>query len=192
MSELKLKGRNAGATWRIILVLLLAVTVSQTSIGQKNKKDQKQPPADPQASTVPGSDDDAIERGISLMLAAWQAGDGEGMHAFYADDVLMVSGVWEPPLSGWPAYLHAYTGQRARIQSVRLERTNTFRKVEGNTAWATYQWDLSGVMDGGAMNAHGHTTLVLEKRNGKWLIVLNHTSLTQEPGSPPAGRSGAR
>lgn len=192
MSALKFKTRNSGAACRIILGILLVAVVSQAAIGQKNKKDQKHPPPDAQASTVPGSDDDAIERGISLMLAAWQAGDGEGMHAFYADDVLMVSGVWEPPLSGWPAYLRVYTEQRARIQGVRLERTNTFRKVEGNTAWATYQWDLSGVMDGAAMNAHGHTTLAFEKRNGKWLIVLNHTSVTQEQTTAPAGRSGTR
>jgi uncharacterized protein (TIGR02246 family) len=189
MSALKLKISNAGAARRITLVLLLALMISQASFGQKNKKDQKQP--DPQASTVPGSDDDAIDRGISMMLAAWQAGDGEGMHTFYADDVLMVSGVWEPPLSGWPAYLRMYTVQRARIQAVRLERTNTFRKVDGNTAWATYQWDLSGVMDGNAMNAHGHTTLVLEKRNSKWLIVLNHTSVTEEPTRAPAAKTGA-
>ncbi len=192
MSALKLNTGKAGAAWRIILGMLLVAFVSQAAVGQKNKKDQKQPPADAQASTVPGSDDDAIERGISLMLAAWQAGDGEGMHPFYADDVLMVSGVWEPPLSGWPAYLRVFTEQRARIQGVRLERTNTFRKVDGNTAWVTYQWDLSGAMDGGALNAHGHTTLVFEKRNGKWLIVLNHTSVTQEPTPAPAGRSGTR
>jgi uncharacterized protein (TIGR02246 family) len=192
MSALNLKNTNTVAALRIAMAVLLAVIISQAAFSQKNKKDKNPPPADAQASTVPGSDDDAIEREISLMLAAWQAGDGEGMHAFYADDVLFVSGVWEPPLSGWPAYLHSYTGQRARIQGVRLERSNTFRKVAGNTAWATYQWDLSGVMDGAAMNAHGHTTLVLEKRNGKWLIVLNHTSVTQEPSAAPTGRSGTR
>jgi len=192
MTAFKNRSSSAGAILRITFALLLTLIISQASLSQKNKKDKNQPPPDAQSSAIPGSDDDQIERGISQMLAAWQAGDGEGMHAFYADDVLFVSGIWEPPLSGWPAYLRAYTGQRARIQGVRLERTNTFRRIAGNSAWATYQWDLSGVTDGAAMNAHGHTTLVFEKRNGKWLIVLNHTSVTQEPAPAPAGRSGTR
>jgi uncharacterized protein (TIGR02246 family) len=190
MSALKLRNVNAGAAWRIATFTVLAVILLSPVFAQKNKKNQKQPPPDAQGSALPVSDDDAIERQISQMLAAWQTGDSEGMRAFYADDVLLVSSAWEPPVSGWPAYLRAYQAQRARIQSVQLQRSNTFRKVTGNSAWATYQWELSGVMDGAATNAHGHTTLVFEKRNGRWLIVLNHTSLTQEPASAPAGRSG--
>jgi uncharacterized protein (TIGR02246 family) len=169
---------NAGTAWKFVTVAALAIFLLSPAFAQKNKKD-KQPPPDAQTSVVPLSDDDAIDRQVSQMLAAWQTGDAEGMHSYYADDVLLVSSAWEPPVSGWPAYLRMYQAQRARIQSVRMERTNTFRKVMGNSAWVTYQWELSGVMDGAATNAHGHTTLAFEKRNGKWLIVLNHTSLTQ-------------
>ncbi len=187
MTALKSKYGNAAAVWRIALAMLFVTIVLQSVAGQKNKKDKNQPPTD---SAVPLSDDDAIEHGISQMLAAWQIGDGEGMHPLYADDVLVVSGAWDPPVSGWPAYLRVYQAQRTRIQSIRIERSNTFRKVEGDSAWATYQWELSGVMDGAPAVAHGHTTLFFEKRNGKWLIVLNHTSLTQEQAPAPAGRSG--
>jgi uncharacterized protein (TIGR02246 family) len=179
MRARNLNNMNTGAAWRIVAVAALAVILLSSAFAQKNKKDKKPPPPDAQASGVPVSDDDAIDQQVSQMLAAWQTGDGEGMHALYADDVLLVSSAWEPPLSGWAAYLRMYQAQRARIQSVRMERTNTFRKVTGNSAWVTYQWELSGVMDGAATNAHGHTTLAFEKRNGKWLIVLNHTSIAQ-------------
>jgi uncharacterized protein (TIGR02246 family) len=176
MRALNLKIARADVILRVVALAVLAAILLSPASAQKNKKDQSKQP-DAQASGVQVSDDEAIDRQISQMLAAWQSGDAEGMHAFYADDVLVVSGVSEPPVSGWPAYLRAYQGQRARIQSIRLERSNTFRKIDGSSAWATYQWDLSGVMDGKATNAQGHTTLVFEKRNGKWLIVLNHTSL---------------
>jgi uncharacterized protein (TIGR02246 family) len=180
MRALNLKNVNAGLIWRIATLAVVAAILLSSAFAQKTKKDQaKKPPADAAGSGVPVTDDEAIEQQISQMLAAWQTGDGDGMHAFYADDVLLVSGAWEPPISGWPAYLRQYQAQRARIQGIRLERNNTFRKIAGNSAWATYQWELNGVMDGTATNAHGHTTLVFEKRNGKWLIVLNHTSLTQ-------------
>jgi uncharacterized protein (TIGR02246 family) len=176
MRFLKLKILCAGVIRRTAAFAILSTILLSPAFTQKNKKDQSKQP-DSQSSGVPVSDDEAIDRQISQMLAAWQIGDADGMHAFYAEDVLVVSGASEPPVSGWPAYLRAYQAQRARIQSVRIERSNTFRKIEGNFAWATYQWDLSGVMDGNATNAQGHTTLLFEKRNGKWLIVLNHTSL---------------
>ena len=47
----------------------------------------------------------------------------------------------------------------------------------GDSAWVTYQWHFSGVVDGHSSSFQGHTTLVLQKRTGNWLIVLNHTSV---------------
>jgi ketosteroid isomerase-like protein len=84
-------------------------------------------------------------------------------------------------LQGWQSYLNAYQSQRARTQGVRLERTNSFTKVQGDTAWCTYQWEFNGQVDGALSSAVGHTTLVLQKRAGKWLIVLNHTSSAPTP-----------
>jgi ketosteroid isomerase-like protein len=115
------------------------------------------------------------------MLGAWQVGDEELMHTFYSDDVLVVSGVWEPPVQGWKNYLRAYQTQRARTQHMRIERMNTFTKVTGATAWSTYQWDFVGEVDGTKTEAVGQTTLALEKRAGKWLIVINHTSVAPMP-----------
>jgi ketosteroid isomerase-like protein len=121
---------------------------------------------------------------VSQMLGAWQVGDVEMLHSHYADDVLVVSGMWEPPLQGWQNYLRAYQSQRARTQGIRLDRSNTFIKVQGDTAWCTFQWDFFGQVDGSPSNAAGHTTLVLQKRAGKWLIVLNHTSVAPLPQRP--------
>jgi len=115
---------------------------------------------------------------VSQMLAAWQVGDVETMHKYYADDMAAVSGSWEPPLVGWPAYAAAYEKQHSRTQNGRLERTNTFTKLMGDAAWVTYQWEFSGQVDGQPARANGHTTLVLQRRAGSWIIVLNHTSAT--------------
>ncbi|MGH9594494.1 MAG: YybH family protein, partial [Bryobacteraceae bacterium] len=157
---------------------------------QKNKKNQPPPAADSQSSAVSLPDGAAIDKAISEMLAAWELGDVDRMHQYYADDVLVVSGAWEPPITGWENYRAAYQAQRARMQSVRLDRTNTFTKVSGDHAWVTYQFEFNGKVDGNAASAHGHTTLVMEKRNGKWLIILNHTSLVQEGPAAPAAKSG--
>jgi uncharacterized protein (TIGR02246 family) len=141
---------------------------------QKQKNSKKPDNSDKLSATLP--DPQAIDLLVSQMLAAWQVGDADAMHKYYDDDLAAVSGAWEPPLVGWAAYAAAYEKQHQRTQGSRLDRTNTFTKVMGDTAWVTYQWDFVGQVDGQPSRAVGHTTLVLQKRAGHWLIVLNHTS----------------
>ncbi len=158
----------------------------------KNKKKKDTAAAESAATTVKLPDEQQIDLLISEMLGAWQLGDIERLHQAYADDVSVVSGAWEPPVVGWSNYLANYQKQHARVQQVRMDRQNTYVRVTGNSAWACYQWDFSGVVDGQQNAARGQTTLVLERRNGRWIIVHNHTSLIQAasvpaPAMPPAG-----
>src|SRR5207245_199134 len=102
-------------------------------------------------------------------------------HSDYADDVAIVNGSWAPPIIGWTNYLAIYQQQRARTQQVRLDRSNTYIKVSGTVGWACYQWDFEGVVDGKKTGSQGQTTVVLEKRNNHWVIVLNHTSVAPKP-----------
>jgi ketosteroid isomerase-like protein len=141
---------------------------------QKNNGKKQQDNSDALSAALP--DPQAIDLLVSQMLAAWQVGDVDAMHKYYDDDMAAISGAWEPPLVGWGAYAAAYEKQHERTQGSRLDRTNTFTKVMGDTAWVTYQWDFSGQVDGQPAKAVGHTTLVLQKRAGHWFIVLNHTS----------------
>lgn len=157
----------------------------------KNKKKKDTAAAESAATTVKLPDEQQIDLLISEMLGAWQLGDIERLHQAYADDVSMVSGAWEPPVVGWSNYLANYQKQHARVQQVRMDRQNTYVRVTGNSAWACYQWDFSGVVDGQQNAARGQTTLVLERRNARWIIVHNHTSLIQAasvpvPAMPPA------
>lgn len=182
-------GRALFATATIIIVGLGVAPAS----AQKNKKDLPPQPtilSNSQTSLLNLPDDRMIDNQISEMLGAWQVGDADKMHTYYADDVLVVSGGPEPPISGWANYLTAYQTQRAHMRSVRLDRTNTYTKVSGNSAWSTYDWVFTGVVDGTPMSARGHTTLALEKRDGRWLIVLNHTSVATQGPAAPAPKTG--
>jgi uncharacterized protein (TIGR02246 family) len=149
---------------------------------QKNKNKKKDADATLETSTLL-PDNQAIDLLVTQMLGAWQAGDAEGMHKFYADDITMISGAWEAPLFGWANYARAYQAQFARTSGSRLERTNSYTKVMGDTALVTYQWQFLGSVDGQRTQAFGHTTLALQKRAGTWLIILNHTSVipTDQP-----------
>jgi len=178
-----------GRASRLTLVILMAVALLLSCAGpaaaQRDKKKKKtdDAPTDTGKPMIPMADQQAIDYMISDMLGAWQLGDVDKLHQDYADDVSVVSGIWTPPIIGWPSYLAIYQQQRTRMQQVRLDRTNTYIKVSGTVAWACYQWDFSGSLDGQPSAAQGQTTLVLEKRNNRWVIVHNHTSIAQ-PGAP--------
>jgi len=171
-------GPGRMSRWRFA-VLVLAALLCGTGLahGQKqNKKNKKDTPATEVSTGSLMPDNQAVDLLVSQMLGAWQAGDADGMRKFYADDVMMISGAYEPPLIGWANYARAYQAQFARTSGCRLERINSYTKVTGDTAVVTYQWQFLGNVDGRNTQAFGHTTLMLEKRLGNWLITLNHTS----------------
>jgi len=167
-------------------------TLASNASAQSKKQKQKDAAAASQTATTNlmqnQPDQDKIDFAISEMLGAWQIGDIEKLHKDIADDVIMVNGMWGPPIVGWTNYLASYQAQRARTQQLRLDRTNTLIRVSGNTASACYQWDFSGVVDGKQSGARGQTTLLFEKRADKWIIVLNHTSVVENgvPVNPAA------
>jgi ketosteroid isomerase-like protein len=169
------------ACWRTFVFLLAAgfLLANLSPASQKDKK-QKKDQSDSSKTTFL-SDEQQIDYMLSEMMGAWQVGDVEKLHSTYADDVSVVSGSWAPPVMGWANYLAIYQQQRARVQRVRMDRTNTFIKVKGDVAWACYQWNFTATLDGQPMQSQGQATVVMEKRNGHWVIVHNHTSLT-----PPA------
>ena len=194
--------------YRVVLGFLLCsalVLGSPNPAGaQQNKKNKKDTSASSTTPTTMMSDEQQVDYAISTMLGAWQFGDAEKLHQSYADDVMIVSGVWGPPIVGWADYAPLYLQQRGRMQQVRMDRSNTFIKVVGTFAWACYQWDFSATIDGQESGSQGQTTLIFEKRNGHWLIVHNHTSQVQAklapttPGSappatqPPANKPASR
>ena len=122
---------------------------------------------------------DKVDFTISQFLGAWQIGDLEKLRQTMSDDVIVVNGMWAPPVVGWANYLTSYQAQRARTQQIRMDRINTLIRINGNFATACYQWDFSAVVDGQQSGARGQTTLLLEKRTDKWIITLNHTSIVE-------------
>jgi ketosteroid isomerase-like protein len=175
--------RSAG----IFVALMLCLSFAGTASAQKKKKDDS-PATPPPSTTTSAQDEQKIDFVIGEFLGAWQLGDIEKMHKDVADDVSVVAGTWTPPAVGWVNYLAAYQAQRARMQQVRLDRSNTLIRIapSGQFAWACYQWDFSANVDGAPMAAEGQTSLVLEKKADTWVIVHNHTSLVQasQPSAP--------
>jgi ketosteroid isomerase-like protein len=192
-----LAGRMARDIFLLSVVSALALICVSPASAQKKKKSDAPPSTDSSKMLVPLNDEQQIDYTLSEMLGAWQLGDAEKLRGDYADDVAIVNGSWAPPILGWTNYLAVYQLQRARMQQVRMDRTNTYIKVSGTVGWACYQWDFAAVVDGQQTVSQGQTTVVLEKRNNHWLIVLNHTSLAPKvpitaPATAPAPQQPAK
>jgi ketosteroid isomerase-like protein len=174
-----------------LALLVVALPASaQKKVKDKNNKDKNAQVASPEAdlkAAMHTPDAQAIDRAIGEALGYWQLGDAESLHKYYAEDVVSVSGAWEPPVIGWDNFLKAYQEQRAQINGARMDRSNTLIKVNGNSAWATYQFVYAAQSQGNVAQFRGHTTLFLIKQADRWLITLNHSSIVDSSVSEPAG-----
>jgi ketosteroid isomerase-like protein len=177
--------------FRFGIILALAwMTVANPAGAQKKDKNNKNTPAADPAEDIKSAmrlpDSQAIDQAIGEALGYWQIGDAESLHKYYSEDVVLVSGAWEPPLIGWDNFLKAYQAQRAQVNGARLDRSNTLIKVNGNTAWATYQFVYAAQMEGKVVQFRGHTTLFLVKQADRWVITLNHSSIVDSSVPEPA------
>jgi ketosteroid isomerase-like protein len=177
-------GRTIQAAVAIVLAAVLLMACGSPAVASQKDKKKKDQAAD-NTPVLPQGDEQQIDYVISEMLGAWQIGDTDKLHKDYADDVIVVNGIWAPPVIGWTNYLAAYKQQHARMQQVRMDRSNTYIKFTGNFAWACYQWEFSAVVDGQPSAAWGQTTLIFEKRDNRWVIVHNHTSVVPTAQSTP-------
>jgi ketosteroid isomerase-like protein len=199
------RARSLQTLFALAVCIAISFSTALPANAQKEKKKKKDANAAADGhTTIPMADEQQIDYKISEMLGAWQLGDIDRLHQDYAEDAVFVSGLWAPPVFGWSNYLPLYQQQRARMQQVRMDRTNTYIKVSGGVGWACYQWEFAGTVDGQPTTSRGQTTLVLEKRNDHWMIVHNHTSIAlpgpttttqpappvntpqQQPAKPPA------
>jgi ketosteroid isomerase-like protein len=166
---------SSGGTMRKFFVLCCSISFLAVSAGWTSpQKQQKTNPAAPGIPLMSVSDE--INRDIGEMLGAWQIGDVEAMHKYYADDATWVSGTYDPPIAGWQNYVPKYLQERKGFAGIQLITKNINVSHYGDTAWACYQWLFVGLAEGKPMHVRGQTTLVFVKQGDRWLIVHNHTS----------------
>lgn len=166
----------------LLSVAMVYASATAANAQQKDKKNKKNPPVVDNSSSnpvIPLTDEQQIDYMISEVLGAWQIGDSERMHKNYSDEVSVVNGGWAPPIMGWANFEALYKQQRSQMKQVRMDRSNTYIKVVGNTAWACYQWEFAAVINDTPSAARGQTTYVMIKKENRWLIAHDHTSVVQ-------------
>jgi ketosteroid isomerase-like protein len=192
MAQVVVKCARGFRIWIILALALMAAAIpAGAQKKDKNKNVQPTDPTEELKSAMRPPDSQAVDQAVGEALGYWQIGDVEGLHKYYADDVVLVSGAWEPPVIGWDNFLKAYQAQRAQVSGTRLDRSNTLIKVIGNSAWATYQFVYAAQMNGSVVQFRGHTTLILAKQADRWVITLNHSSIVDSSAPEPATPIGS-
>ena len=178
MRLVAMKNTSGWRVWMLAALALIALAVPANA--QKKDKNKNAPATDPVQelkSSIRTPDGQAVDQAIGESLGYWQLGDTDSLHKYYAEDVVMVSGAWEPPVIGWDNFLKSYQAQRAQVSGMRMDRSNTLIKVNGDSAWATYQFIFAAQTEGKVVQFRGHTTVFLKKQSDHWVITLNHSSI---------------
>ncbi len=107
---------------------------------------------------------DELDNDIGHMLAGLQIGNIDEMHKYYADNATFVSSTYAPPIVGFANWAAGYQRQRAGFSGMQIVRRNTVIFPHGDVAWATYQWEFTGMeTTGQPYAARGQTTLVFNQ-----------------------------
>ena len=136
----------------------------------------------------------AADSGAQAVDAAWKkailANDVEAIVKTYAKDAI----AWLPDMGearGEAAIRAAYQGMLDANTAKDVKLTDTHYKAVGNVAvgWGRYSLTLVPKKGGNPVVLTGRYSEVLEKRDGKWLYVVDHAS--NEPAPPAAPAAGA-
>ncbi|MGD9628597.1 MAG: nuclear transport factor 2 family protein [Pyrinomonadaceae bacterium] len=88
---------------------------------------------------------------------------------------------------GWNDYRNTHLAPELKeFKNTKYGFADLRVKVDGKTAWATFKYSLAADMGTRKIESGGLGTAVLEKRDGKWLIVHWHSSAPRRQPAPQA------
>ena len=78
---------------------------------------------------------------------------------------------------GWVEYRDNHLKpELARFTNVKYTHSSVEAQVRGTIAWVAFRQQIAGDTPGGAAQVTGRGSAVLEKRDGRWIIVHLHVS----------------
>lgn len=118
-----------------------------------------------------GADENAINAAQDSWYKAYNAGDGAGVAALYADDaVLMAPGV--PTMRGASAIRDYYLKDAAAFSASGRKAAHGPTSeigISGDLAWQSSTYQVSD--KSGATTEAGKSLTVFQRRNGRWMMI---------------------
>ena len=129
---------------------------------------------------TPDTDQAAIKAVLDRYIASIEKEDLELYAKNICHDTTMVNfGVFGPPIVGWAALKGVIAGQNESLSQTKITPSDVSIHVSpsGQWAWATSLWDFSATMGEAPVQLAVRCTWVLEKQDGRWVIVHFHKSV---------------
>jgi len=128
----------------------------------------------------PEADTTRIRTVLEELATAYSSGDAAALRALIADEVtFFVDGV---DGRGAQAAIDSLTAQRQRDGQRGLTFTGVdIELADGETAWVVCRFTLIGDRAGESVGQEGRATLILERSEGRWILVhlhLTHVTTT--------------
>lgn len=127
-------------------------------------------------------DEQLVRTVIEALAAQSQAKNIAALDTLYAPDawVRIVEGAGVN--RGWADYRDHHLAPELRdFQNFRYRYYEIEPQVRGTVAWASFRYELIADTPQGRVEVDGRGTAVLEKREGRWLVVHTHTSGRRRP-----------
>ena len=123
------------------------------------------------------SDVDAIRRVIEAVAEYSQASNLDAIDTLFAPErgihIIEGAGVNH----GWADYRDNHLGPELEMfENFEYRFYSVEPQVRGDVAWSSFRYDLAVDTQRGHLEREGRGTAVLERRDGRWLIVHLHTS----------------
>jgi uncharacterized protein (TIGR02246 family) len=95
------------------------------------------------------------------------------------DPKMVNFGGFGDPIVGWEALQKVMEGQNEALSETKITVSDLAIHVSptGQLAWATCLWDLKAMMGESPVQLPVRCTWVLEKQEGRWIIVHFHKSM---------------
>lgn len=139
------------------------------------------------AQRAPNPERAAVVRIIESVAELIQAGNLAAVDTLYVPrGVHIIDG--NRVSHGWAEYRDSILKPDIeQIHELRYRYYGVEAQVRESVAWASFRYELTGHAASGPVATEGRGTAVLEKREGKWLIVHMHTA--GQPKAPTSGGS---
>jgi uncharacterized protein (TIGR02246 family) len=133
-------------------------------------------------STIAGPTADAVA--IDEIHERWvranETWDGSGLRDVMAEDCLVVVGNGMV-VRGRDDIIREWETLAMAIESDwSLTVTDRCGRINGDVAWITYEFHLTGVFDTEPFNERGRGTEIYERRQNRWKIATGHWSWRQQ------------
>ena len=134
--------------------------------------------------SAPPVDLAAEKAGVASVLTAYVAAvEAEDMEAYAAnmmlDSTMINFGALGPPIIGWSGLQEVMKGQNESLADIKIDvrDLNITVAPSGDNAWATSLWTFKGDKGGTPVELPVRCTWILQKQQGKWIIVHFHKSI---------------